>query len=177
MYWDPKESALATAVGQAVQQHGLRLLTAESCTGGLLSALLTAVPGASDWFSQAWVTYDNAAKQQALQVPADTLALHGAVSEATAAAMAQGALQQRQRGNAQTAAYCALSITGIAGPDGGTVNKPVGWVCFGWATTLGLGPVTVSAKFEGDRHAIQRQAVHYALNMALNKFANLSVQV
>jgi nicotinamide-nucleotide amidase len=119
------ETALATL---RRKQH--RCALAESCTGGLVSALLTAIPGSSDIVERGFVTYSNAAKQEMLGVPADTIAKHGAVSAQTAKAMAQGAL-------ARSHADIAVSITGIAGPGGGSAEKPVGLVFLAVATKTG----------------------------------------
>lgn len=133
------------------QQH---LATAESCTGGLIAGALTAMAGSSAWFERGWVTYSNAAKAQELGIDPTLINTHGAVSEAVAAAMAEGA-----RISAST--DFALSVTGIAGPDGGTPDKPVGTVCFGWA-----GPAqtrTETQHFTGDRQQIRELSVAHAL--------------
>jgi nicotinamide-nucleotide amidase len=119
------ETALAT-----LRRKQRRCALAESCTGGLVSALLTAIPGSSDIVERGFVTYSNAAKQEMLGVPADTIAKHGAVSAQTAKAMAQGAL-------ARSHADIAVSITGIAGPGGGSAEKPVGLVFLAVATKTG----------------------------------------
>ncbi|GAB4575719.1 MAG: CinA family protein [Rhodothalassiaceae bacterium] len=112
------------------RSRGLRIATAESCTGGLLAALLTEIPGASDVFERGFVTYSNAAKTSMLSVPQELIAIHGAVSEPVARAMAEGALRHSE-------ANIAIAITGVAGPGGGTPDKPVGYVCFGLALTGG----------------------------------------
>lgn len=117
----------ARALGQALRTAGLRITTAESCTGGLAAAALTHWPGSSDWFDGALVSYSNGVKRQWLGVSAQMLERDGAVSRAVAAQMAEGAL------TAFPGAGAALSITGVAGPDGGTAAKPVGTVWFGWA--------------------------------------------
>lgn len=141
---------LATLLNRRQQ----RLATAESCTGGLIAGALTAVPGSSAWFERGWVTYSNAAKNEALGVDSALIADHGAVSEAVAAAMAVGA---------RTMAHVdyALSVTGIAGPDGGSPEKPVGTVCFGWATPEHT--LTETCHFSGDRQQIREQSVAHAL--------------
>jgi nicotinamide-nucleotide amidase len=128
--------------------------TAESCTGGLIAAALTDLPGSSTWFQQGIVSYSNAAKQTLLGVPASVIEQQGAVSEACVRAMASGA---RERSGADI----AVAVSGIAGPDGATPGKPVGTVWLGWATED-----TVSAELlhlEGDRHAVREQAVLHAL--------------
>ena len=158
--------ALAAEVGALLRANGQTLAAAESCTGGWVAQCVTAIAGSSAWFERGFVTYSNAAKQEMLGVEAATLAAHGAVSEATAAAMAAGALRHSH-------ADWALSITGIAGPDGGTPDKPVGTVCFGWAGHE-AGVDTVTCHFSGDREAIRRQSVVFALNGLLARAASLS---
>ena len=167
--------ARVAALGDALRARGWQLATAESCTGGLLSGTCTAPAGASDWFTTGFVTYANEAKQALLGVPADLLAQHGAVSAEVAEAMARGALA---RGHAQL----AVSITGVAGPGGGSVAKPVGtvWLGLAWvqARTMQAGlpaggdPPHVAARTErlhldGDRAAIRAQTVAIALERAL----------
>jgi nicotinamide-nucleotide amidase len=129
---------------------GLMAATAESCTGGLVAGLLTEIPGSSDMLERGFVVYSNAAKQELLGVPAETLVNHGAVSEQTAVAMAEGALRASR-------AEVAVSVTGIAGPDGGTATKPVGLVHFACARR---GKPTVAR--EGRFGAIGRQEVRIA---------------
>ena len=148
--------ALAARVGNMLRTNGQTLATAESCTGGWAAQCLTAIAGSSDWFERGFVTYSNEAKQEMLGVAAETLALHGAVSEATAAAMAEGAL-------AHSRADWALAITGIAGPGGGSPNKPVGLVCFAWAGRDGQLRVE-TRRFAGERNAVRAQAVAHALD-------------
>jgi nicotinamide-nucleotide amidase len=135
------------------------IVTAESCTGGWVAQELTAIAGSSAWFDRGFVTYSNEAKQEMLGVRAETLKKHGAVSEETALEMAQGALQ-RSRGTV------ALAITGVAGPTGGTPAKPVGTVCFAWATKARLARVE-TRQFPGDREAVRRQSVEYSLAKVL----------
>ena len=158
--------ALAAEVGTQLRANGQTLACAESCTGGWVAQCITAIAGSSAWFERGFVTYSNAAKQEMLGVEAATLAAHGAVSEATAAAMAAGALRHSH-------ADWALAITGIAGPDGGTPDKPVGTVCFGWAGR-DAGVDTTTCHFTGDREAIRRQSVAFALNGLLTRAATLS---
>lgn len=136
--------------------RGLTLATAESCTGGLIAGAITAVPGSSSIFTHGFVTYANAAKTQMLDVPEAMLALHGAVSEPVARAMAAGA---RTRAGTDY----AVSTTGVAGPGGGTAEKPVGTIWFGLA-----GPDGTQAYhklFQGSREAVRVQAVTFALTL------------
>ena len=145
---------LAARVGQALCAKGLRLSTAESCTGGGVSHAITEIAGSSDWFDRGFVTYSNAAKEDRLDVPPAMLAQHGAVSEEVAAAMASGAL-------ANSGAQVALSTTGIAGPGGAVPGKPVGTVCFGWA--FGADVRTERRVFDGDRYSVREQSVVHSL--------------
>ena len=145
---------LARKVGGALKARGLRLVTAESCTGGWVAMALTAIAGSSDWFERGYVTYSNAAKREDLGVAEATLARHGAVSEQTAREMAAGALS---KGGGQV----ALAITGVAGPTGGTPAKPVGTVCFAW--TDGSKMVSETKRFDGDREHVRRQSVERSL--------------
>jgi nicotinamide-nucleotide amidase len=131
-----------------------KMATVESCTGGLIASALTALAGSSVWFDRGWVTYSNAAKTEEIGVASSLITDQGAVSEAVAAAMARGA---RATANVDY----ALSVTGIAGPDGGSPQKPVGTVCFGWATPTRLH--TETRHFTGDRQSIREQSVDYAL--------------
>lgn len=144
----------ATNLVKCFAQKGLTLSTAESCTGGLIAAAITGVPGASSVFTHGFVTYANTAKTQMLGVPEQLLITHGAVSEPVARAMAQGA-------QARAATDYALSTTGIAGPDGGTTEKPVGTVWFGLAGPTGT--TTYHKLFQGDRESVRLQAVSFAL--------------
>jgi nicotinamide-nucleotide amidase len=149
---------LAGRVAKRLRSARETLVTAESCTGGLLAKCLTDLPGSSDWFERGWVTYSNEAKQVELGVAADALARHGAVSEAIALAMVRGALEK-------TDANHAISVTGIAGPSGGRRGKPVGTVWIGWGHRQ-RGRVSVLAtayRFRGGRDAVRRQAVAAAL--------------
>jgi nicotinamide-nucleotide amidase len=153
--------ALATALGRALEARGLKVAVAESCTGGLVAAAITDVAGSSGWFDRGFVTYSNAAKTAMLGVRAETLAAHGAVSEATAREMAAGVL-------ASSAADLAVAITGVAGPAGGTVDKPVGMVCLAWARRD--GPIdALTRHFEGDRAAVRSASVAAALEGLLTR--------
>lgn len=140
--------------GVLLQRNHWLLSTAESCTGGWVAQVITAVAGSSDWFDRGFVTYSNAAKQEMLGVQATTLALHGAVSEATVREMAQGALTHSR-------AQVSIAISGIAGPSGGSLDKPVGTVWIAWA--LPSGVIATGFLFVGDRHAVRQQAVHASL--------------
>ena len=148
-------TALARELGDALRDAGLVAAAAESCTGGGVAEAITRIPGSSAWFDRAFVTYSNAAKMSLLDVPEATLEAHGAVSEETAQAMLRGALD---RSDAQV----AVAVTGIAGPDGGSAEKPVGLVWFAWGTRDGA-PETESRRFGGDRDGVRAQAVAYAL--------------
>ena len=150
--------ALASALGARLRARRWRLVTAESCTGGWLAQALTANAGSSSWFDRGFVTYSNEAKQQSLGVQAATLAAHGAVSAATAAEMATGALRTAD-------ADLALAITGIAGPEGGTPDKPIGTVWFAFAVK-GQPVATRLRRLDGDRRAVRAAAVAYALEAA-----------
>ena len=155
--------SLARTLGERLIDKGWMFSCAESCTGGLLAAAMTETPGSSRWFDRGIVTYSNSAKQDLLGVHAETLERFGAVSEETAMEMAAGVLAAA----AQT--DFAVSTTGIAGPDGAAPGKPVGMVCFGFATRTGQGVATRAETkvFEGDRQAVRAAAVAYALATAL----------
>jgi nicotinamide-nucleotide amidase len=151
--------SLAERVGHALKQKGVMLASAESCTGGWVGEAVTAVPGSSEWFERGFITYTNAAKQEMLGVRESTLAAHGAVSEATVLEMAAGAL-------ANSRATIAVSVSGVAGPSGGTATKPVGMVCIGWCVR-GSTPFAVTRNFRGDRESVRRQSVVVALEGVL----------
>jgi nicotinamide-nucleotide amidase len=146
--------ALVNELATRLRGRGWTVASAESCTGGLIAAACTELSGSSDWFERGFVTYSNAAKTDSLGVPAALIAEHGAVSEPVARAMAVGAV-------AHSAAHCALSVTGVAGPTGGSADKPVGTVWFGWSTPAGVA--TEHRRFDGDRAAVRAQAVRHAL--------------
>ncbi|MES1197622.1 MAG: nicotinamide-nucleotide amidohydrolase family protein [Pseudomonadota bacterium] len=148
----------ARAVLDAAKAKGLKIATAESCTGGLVAAALTAVPGSSAVFDSGFVTYSNEAKTEMLGVPASAIAAHGAVSEETALAMAEGAL-------AYSNADIAVAITGIAGPDGGTTAKPVGTVWFGFATRDGAQSAVHLNFGDIGRDAVRMRAAAFALKL------------
>jgi nicotinamide-nucleotide amidase len=146
---------LATQVGGALKSHGLMLATAESCTGGGVAQAITEVAGSSAWFERGFVTYSNLAKQQMLGVRETTLKQHGAVSEMTVREMVAGAL-------ANSAAQVALAVSGIAGPDGGIADKPVGTVWFAWGIKQGETHVQ-RYQLGGNRAEVRAQAVRIAL--------------
>jgi nicotinamide-nucleotide amidase len=152
---DPDLEARAAELLRALRANGWTCATAESCTGGLVAGAITAIAGSSDVFERGFVTYSNAAKTELLGVPAATIEAQGAVSEATAQAMAEGAL-------ARSAAQVAVAVTGIAGPGGGTPDKPVGTVCFAWARRGGATRAETH-RLPGDRTAVRRESVGIAL--------------
>lgn len=145
---------LAQQVGKRLQEKGLLLTTAESCTGGWVSQAITEIAGSTGWFDCGFVAYSNASKTEMLDVSAALIAQFGSVSEEVAVAMAQGAL-------ANSNAHIALSTTGIAGPTGAVPGKPVGTVCFGWV--FGEEAHSERLVFAGDRHSVREQTVVHAL--------------
>ena len=150
---------LAERVGKALKAKGMMMASAESCTGGWIAQAVTAVPGSSEWFERGFVTYTYISKREMLGVKSETLDAHGAVSEQTVREMTAGAL-------ARSHAQVAVSVSGTAGPSGGTLQKPVGTVCFGWGATGGMVQTAVE-HFDGDREAVRRQSVAYALERVL----------
>ena len=153
---------LAKRLGRRLKAKRETLVTAESCTGGWVAQAVTSVAGSSDWFERGFVTYSNAAKRELLGVRQSTLKKHGAVSEQAAVEMAQGAL-------ARSKATVALAVTGIAGPGGGSREKPVGMVCFAWAHEKNLKSET--RRFSGNRESVRRQSVIRALEGVLETLA------
>jgi nicotinamide-nucleotide amidase len=151
-------NALAKKLGKRLKARRAMLVTAESCTGGWVSQAVTAVPGSSGWFERGFVTYSNAAKRELLGVRNKTLREHGAVSEETAREMAKGALK-KSRGT------IAVAITGVAGPTGGSDAKPVGTVCFAFASRRGV--LSETRRFKGNRESVRRQSVIRALEGVL----------
>lgn len=161
-----RESYKVKQLGLRLQHIGARIAGAESCTGGLLAATFTSVAGSSQWFEAAYVTYSNAAKQNDLGVSSETLKRYGAVSEETALEMVNGLLQRLPQVN------FGVSITGVAGPDGGSEAKPVGMVCFAFAQRLDSGGVHSDAHtrhFNGSREQIREQAVSYVLDTLIDR--------
>lgn len=152
---DADLESLSRHLGETLRARSLVLATAESCTGGWAAQVVTHTAGSSAWFDRGFVTYANEAKVAMLGVRPETLRAHGAVSLETAQEMAAGALENSN-------AMISLAITGIAGPTGGSPDKPVGTVCFAWGLR-GQAPEAERCLFEGDREAIRRQAVIHAL--------------
>ncbi|MDH4133718.1 MAG: CinA family protein [Gammaproteobacteria bacterium] len=151
---------LAEQLGHDLKQGARSLVTAESCTGGGLGAVLTDVPGSSLWYDRGFIVYSNMAKREMLGVKTEILARYGAVSEQTARAMVEGALEASH-------ADLAVAITGIAGPGGGTPEKPVGTVCLAWMVRKGV-PATHTERFSGDREAIRRASIEAAIHGLLS---------
>ena len=152
----------AAVVADLLVKKGWFLATAESCTGGLISATCTDLAGSSAWFERGFVTYSNAAKTDMLGVDAALIAQHGAVSEAVARAMAEGAI-------AHSKAQVSVAVTGVAGPGGGSVDKPVGTVWLGWSVA---GQVTSERMlFEGDRATVRAATVRHALGRLVDLLA------
>ncbi|WP_342131179.1 CinA family protein [Hydrogenophaga sp. OTU3427] len=145
---------LCARLADVLRARGLMLATAESCTGGLIAGACTELSGSSDWFERGFVTYSNAAKTELLGVPAPLIDAFGAVSEPVARAMAEGAV-------ARSPAQLSVAVTGVAGPTGGSADKPVGTVWFGWC----VHGVTHSEhrRFDGDRAAVRAATVQHAL--------------
>lgn len=150
---------LAQKVGAALKQRGMTLVTAESCTGGGVAQAVTMISGSSGWFDRGFVTYSNSSKEEMLGVSPDTLEAHGAVSEQTVREMADGALQYSR-------AQVAVSVSGVAGPTGGTPEKPVGMVWFAWGTNESVH--AECHHLSGDRDAIRAKSVQIALQGVLN---------
>jgi nicotinamide-nucleotide amidase len=153
---------LAQALGRVALARGARVATAESCTGGLISAAITEVAGSSDWFECGFVTYSNAAKMRDLGVPEAMLQRFGAVSTEVAQAMAEGARRASGSG-------WAVAVTGIAGPAGGSADKPVGTVCFGWSGPSGSNAIRIL--IPGDRAAVRRESARVALQGLVDRLA------
>jgi nicotinamide-nucleotide amidase len=160
---------LVAAVADTLMQHGWMLTTAESCTGGLIAGHCTDLAGSSQWFERGFVTYSNEAKHDMLGVEKAILTEHGAVSEPTAQAMALGALRHSR-------AQVSIAVTGVAGPTGGSKDKPVGTVWFAWGVPSDTGPTlgaetawvkTERMQFAGDRAAVRQATIAHALTTLL----------
>ena len=149
--------ALLERLAEGLVRQNKKAATAESCTGGGIACAMTDMAGSSRWFERGFVSYSNEAKTEQLSVPAETIARFGAVSEEVAAAMAAGALRHSR-------ADFGVAVTGIAGPDGGSADKPVGTVCFGWSRRDGEGePKTRRVLLAGNRQQVREQSVEMAL--------------
>jgi nicotinamide-nucleotide amidase len=160
---------LAIKASVALAQQGLLLATAESCTGGWLGQTITSIAGSSSWYDRGFITYATASKHEMLGVSTSTLEQYGAVSEQTASEMAAGVITHSH-------AQVAVSITGIAGPDGGTPEKPVGMVCFAWMMKDGLA-CAETRYFTGSREEIRRQSVAEALQGLIDLLHGVPPQV
>jgi nicotinamide-nucleotide amidase len=150
---------LAERVGRALERQKLMMASAESCTGGWVAEAITMVAGSSAWFDRGFVTYTNVSKREMLGVRAETLERHGAVSEEVVREMVTGALQASH-------AQVALAVSGVAGPSGGSPEKPVGTVCFAWGVK-DAPAVAETRQIAGDREAVRRQSVLHALGVLL----------
>lgn len=165
-------------LGAALKARSLKLALAESCTGGMASQYITAIAGSSAWFDRSFITYSNQSKMDMLDVSKQTLDFFGAVSEQTAQAMALGAIKN-------SLADISASITGIAGPEGGSENKPVGMVCFGFAfktssfkselSQLNAQVITQTKQFTGDRDDIRKQSVNHVLETLITLTLSLDL--
>ena len=156
---EPTVAALVAALADGLRARSAMLATAESCTGGLIAGACTELAGSSDWFERGFVSYSNQAKTELLGVPVALIEAHGAVSEAVARAMALGALRHSH-------AQCALAVTGVAGPGGGSVDKPVGtvWLAWAWRDAAGAEQIAACLQcFDGDRAAVRQASVVAAL--------------
>lgn len=162
---DEQLRQLSAITGALLQQHQATVTTAESCTGGWIAKVLTDIAGSSAWFERAFITYSNDAKQQMVGVRDESLQNWGAVSEQVVKEMAAGALKEAN-------ADFAIAVSGVAGPDGGTAEKPVGTVWFGFATARGK-TLTKRYVFQGDREAVRRQTVAMALQILHDDFLKI----
>ena len=162
MFTDADIADLVNELALCLNRRGRTLATAESCTGGWISKALTDLPGSSNWFGFGLVTYSDEAKQRLLGVEASTLQRHGAVSEQVVEEMARGVLQQ-------SGADLGLAVSGVAGPDGGSEDKPVGtvWFAWSWRDADGVHVQTGLQRFPGNRESVRRQAVMFALQGVL----------
>jgi len=157
--------ALVALLADMLRERRWMMATAESCTGGLIAGACTDLAGSSEWFERGFVTYSNAAKTELLGVDAELIAAHGAVSEPVARAMAAGAV-------AHAPVQAAVAVTGVAGPTGGSADKPVGTVWFAWSVDGQLR--AERRRFDGDRAAVRAATVHYALQTLANLIRNPS---
>ena len=167
-YTDEQLQTLAQSIGDQLHDTGLMLATAESCTGGWVGKVITDIVGSSSWFDRGFITYTNKAKKEMLSVSAETLNAFGAVSEETVCEMARGAL-------AHSHADMTLAITGIAGPGGGSVEKPLGTVWFAWANREDFLH-SERRHFNGDRENVRLQAVGHALEGVIKHLLSKNIQ-
>jgi len=163
---DQQLQQLAQQAGKLLTQQGLMLVSAESCTGGWLGQTVTTIAGSSTWYERGFITYSNVSKQEMLGVGSATLAQYGAVSEQTAKEMVAGAI-------CRSHAQVGVSVTGIAGPDGGAAGKPVGMICFAWMVKDGLARSEIRY-LKGDRQVIRSQAVAIALQGVIDLLQDVS---
>lgn len=161
---DPVLYDLALRTGHALKARDLMLATAESCTGGWIAEAVTMIPGSSEWFERGFVSYTYISKREMLGVRDETLGRYGAVAEEVVREMAVGAIE---RSHAQV----SVAVSGVAGPGGGTPEKPVGTVCFAWMLKGGA-PRSETRRFDGDREAVRRQSVEHALRRVLELLAD-----
>lgn len=166
MSCDPNLLPILQQLADALQQRGWMLATAESCTGGMIAAACTDLPGSSNWFDRGFVTYSNDAKTEMLGVPAALIAEHGAVSEAVVRAMAKGAITHSK-------AQVSVAVSGVAGPGGGTPEKPVGTVWVGWCVNGALHAQLLA--LQGDRAIIRTQATEWTLRQILQSIADTAM--
>ncbi|MBN1684835.1 MAG: CinA family protein [Gammaproteobacteria bacterium] len=164
----PKITKLAMAVGEALKKRSMKLVTAESCTGGMVGEIMTSISGASMWFDCGFITYSNESKIKLLKISRQSIQQFGAVSEQVAREMAEGALKH-------SLAQISLAITGIAGPAGGTKEKPVGTVWFAWAGK-NFKTRSICQHFTGDREQIRTLATEFSLNQII-KFINTNTSI
>ena len=160
-----RRQSLVAELADRLTAASATVTTVESCTGGGIAFALTAIAGSSNWFERGLVTYGNQAKSELVGVPMELIIAHGAVSEVAAAAMAAG-------GRAKAGADYCMSVTGIAGPGGGSAGKPVGMVCFGWVGQRHV-PQTDTALFDGDRHSVREQSIDFSLSGLLDRWQTL----
>lgn len=162
---DKEIYALSVRLATALQEQGMVLATAESCTGGWISQAVTMVPGSSSWFDCGFVTYTNGSKKRLLGVRESTIERDGAVSELTVREMAEGALMH-------SSADCSVAVSGIAGPDGGTIQKPVGMVWLAVASRM-QATQAKCLRLQGDRDSIRRQTVIIALQALIDRVSQV----
>lgn len=161
---NPSMTPLVQQLANILLTKGFKIALAESCTGGLLAAHLTSLAGSSEWFERGFITYSNQAKEESVGVAHALIEHYGAVSEEVARAMAEGVLNNSR-------AQVSVAITGIAGPGGGSANKPVGLVCFAWGVRENnlIQTRSQTHQFSGDRQSVREQASVYAIKSLLKQ--------